>query len=1074
MKKFLVFLVSLVVVVCAGLTTYYFMRNNEIITIKTKEIYCNAGDTIPLNSLGIKIDKANVSKKTTFDYNAGGENVTKYIEFDAESQAYVVSQENGGEVTLIIRTSNKKYGDFKISVHIGNGTAANPYYIFNESQLMKIGSTYRLDSHYRLMNDITLTSNFKPIGYNYNTNEWSEFNGTFDGQGYSIKGLNLNNCDAPRAGFFSTLGTNSVVKNLTIDNATISGSHNYVGVLAGIGQGNVEKVVIKNSTISNTANASHNGALVGSYVGSTLKLSYADNVALNIGSADVASQSVVGGLVGYLNQTTVRACYTNNVTINITNSDAFAGGLVGGFMIGTQTGSIQQSYANTTSTYTNFGAFVGEIKAVEGFNAAEANMLRHLIGNFAIVYGKASQAEISDTDLVKKYDTEYFKNSKNVGNSVFFDNGESALYLVRGFISASDVITTNEFIYYAIDMNTIEKWDTMYVWNVSNNSLPILRMGSIEPTQPSGEYFRRDLTETALGNTETFKDVFKADIKDQNITLLEDMELTSGWTPVSVTNSTIDGNGKTISINMNNAVGGNLGIFTVLDNSTIKNLNIIVTGVSANATNAGALAGIIKSSSDTVSSIENVTITYSNFATPVITNFGGLAGQIEKAKIDGVKVSSLVIKSDASVANAGAIAGVINSSVDISNSAIYTSTIQGSENVGAIAGTNNGTIKTITGDATVKLKASVNGANVGGFVGINNGTISNIWLNLKVEVVAAYQNSYVGGVSAVNNGTISNVETRGVGITVNSTLTGNVYIGGISAVNNGVIQDTIASMSNVGNYVSGKNHQVGGVSAVNNGTISRVVIQSNLAGNIVAGVVAKMNNSNASIDQVVVGKFDASTQELSKNTITADKYIAGVVVDFQAGKITNIQASSKLAGESSNTRASLVVLVFPYGATLKNATINSSFSGYFVSTYRETWTDFASYQNKSEFGLENGETGDERFNLYKYDTFHGIMQSVVINTTNDGVANSKAAMGAAFAWGKDYQDTDESSFIKYVDGFSDVSQFQNSFEFVCATSTLFGIKHKATKTLTFQIGVEWCSSKNGISLKCLWDLFNIN
>ena len=79
MKKFLVFLVSLVVIVCVGLTTYYFVRNNEIITIKTKEIYCNAGDSIPLKSLGIKIKNANISKKTKFNYNAGGDDVTKYI-----------------------------------------------------------------------------------------------------------------------------------------------------------------------------------------------------------------------------------------------------------------------------------------------------------------------------------------------------------------------------------------------------------------------------------------------------------------------------------------------------------------------------------------------------------------------------------------------------------------------------------------------------------------------------------------------------------------------------------------------------------------------------------------------------------------------------------------------------------------------------------------------------------------------------------------------------------------------------------------------------------------------------------
>ena len=121
MKKFLIFLVSLVVVVCVGLTTYYFMRNNEIITIKTKEIYCNAGDTIPLESLGIKLKNANISKKTTFNYNAGGDDVTKFIKYDENTNSFIVSEDNAGEVKLVIRTSNKKYADFTINVHIGNG-----------------------------------------------------------------------------------------------------------------------------------------------------------------------------------------------------------------------------------------------------------------------------------------------------------------------------------------------------------------------------------------------------------------------------------------------------------------------------------------------------------------------------------------------------------------------------------------------------------------------------------------------------------------------------------------------------------------------------------------------------------------------------------------------------------------------------------------------------------------------------------------------------------------------------------------------------------------------------------------
>ena len=32
MKKFLIFLVSIIVVVCFGLTTYYFLRNDEVVS----------------------------------------------------------------------------------------------------------------------------------------------------------------------------------------------------------------------------------------------------------------------------------------------------------------------------------------------------------------------------------------------------------------------------------------------------------------------------------------------------------------------------------------------------------------------------------------------------------------------------------------------------------------------------------------------------------------------------------------------------------------------------------------------------------------------------------------------------------------------------------------------------------------------------------------------------------------------------------------------------------------------------------------------------------------------------------
>ena len=1059
MKKFLIFLVSIVVVVCVGLTTYYFMRNNEIITIQTKEIYCNAGDTIPLKSLGINIKNANISKKTTFDYNAGGDEVTKFIKYDEQLNSFVVSQQNAGEVVLVISTSNKKYADFTINVHIGNGSASNPYYIFNESDLAKIGSIYRLDKSYLLMNDIALTSGFEPIGYNSIASSWSGFNGTFDGQNHTISGLNVVDLQTENVGLFSSINANGSVKNLTIKNAKISGEYKTAGALAGTISGEVDKVIISNAEITNKADNSATGVMAGVQNANTVKMSYAENSVINIGDDQTAvAGAVVGGLFGKANQATIQACYTNNVEIKPNASTLVAGGFVGQFEIGTDTGSIQQSYANTTCSANNFGAFIGKIEKVSGFDINNSNVLRFLIGNIAVVYGKADSASITDPDLVNAYDTTYFKNITYPTRSAFYDK-DSAMYLIRGYAGAGDMIDTNEYIYYGIDASNLVTWDTTYVWNVEDNALPTLRMGSIYPTGPSSEYLRRDLLQKDLNNKTAFLNMFKSDIKGENIKFLDDMDVTDAWTPISLTDTTIDGNNKTVKINLNNAVNGNLGLFSTIDNSTIKNLNIVVTGVSANATNAGALAAVIKSTNGlTNSTIENVKITYQGFASPVITNFGGIAGEVSNTIIKNCSVSGLAISASSSIENAGAIVAVNNGTIQNTTA---NATIYATVNAGGVVARNNGTIAGISGVVSMNYAQTASVANIGGVVAINKGTVNDANITANIDITNAGQSTYVGGVAGHNAGEITNVEIKGNNIKTPN-ISAIIYTGGVVGLNDGKINNVNNKITNVGTYHINQNQYVGGVAAINNGSILKVLTQSNLSGNYVSGVVAQMNNSQATIDQVAVGKYNSTGKVLSANTIKGDKNLAGVVVEFKAGTITNVQCASTINGEANSTRSSLVALIFPYGATLKNATINSSLNGY-GTKYRETWTDFASYNNKAEFGFSNGETGDERFNIYKYDTFHGIMQSVVINSDNAGVNDAKAAMGAAFAWGKDYQDTADSSFVKVVNGFSDVSQFQGSYTFVCSISTLFGIKHEATKTLTFEIGRYW-ESNNGISL----------
>ena len=312
MKKFLIFLVSIVVVVCFGLTTYYFMRNDEIIIVNTKEIFCNAGDIISLDSLKIEVKKPN--KKTTYNYNAAKAEVTDLISYSEESGCYLVSETAGGEIELVISTSNKNYSEFKVKVHVGNGSVENPYYIFTQSDLAKIGSVYRLDSNYSLMNNITLTNDFMPIGYSVASSSWVGFSGTFNGNGNTISNLNLNSSDYSNAGFFTSINAGANVSNLKLTNATINGSYASAGILAGTITGTVDRIAVTNSNITNAEQNSYTGSLAGVYSGASLKLSYADNVAITVDNA------TVGGLVGKLIETTATATYANNVVVMLVNS----------------------------------------------------------------------------------------------------------------------------------------------------------------------------------------------------------------------------------------------------------------------------------------------------------------------------------------------------------------------------------------------------------------------------------------------------------------------------------------------------------------------------------------------------------------------------------------------------------------------------------------------------------------------------------------------------------------------------------------------------------------------------------
>ena len=96
------------------------------------------------------------------------------------------------------------------------------------------GSKYT-GKYFKLGANISLTTAFRSIGwYNPASTENNYFNGSFDGAGYTISGLNVTqtaNNGTDYMGLFGYVYSAGVIKNLTVSGTVTGGS--YIGGVVG-------------------------------------------------------------------------------------------------------------------------------------------------------------------------------------------------------------------------------------------------------------------------------------------------------------------------------------------------------------------------------------------------------------------------------------------------------------------------------------------------------------------------------------------------------------------------------------------------------------------------------------------------------------------------------------------------------------------------------------------------------------------------------------------------------------------------------------------------------------------------
>ena len=158
-----------------------------------------------------------------------------------------------------------------------NVDADGNYLISNADELMYFAKTVNIDKNSYAGKTVKLTSNINLAGENWapiGQTGATEFKGLFDGQGYTISNMTVNNtdtsanCASGLFGWIESHGNEGVtVKNVKFDNANVTGHHN-VGVVAGFVYGTIEGCEVKNSTITAiNANKDANGDKVGAIVG---------------------------------------------------------------------------------------------------------------------------------------------------------------------------------------------------------------------------------------------------------------------------------------------------------------------------------------------------------------------------------------------------------------------------------------------------------------------------------------------------------------------------------------------------------------------------------------------------------------------------------------------------------------------------------------------------------------------------------------------------------------------------------------------------------------------------------------
>lgn len=403
--------------------------------------------------------------------------------------------------------------------------------ISTEEQLRSINTVADgLNKSYVLKNDITLTQPWDPIGVADVENDdgsvttGTYFNGIFDGAGYSIKNIQIDqSASGFNVGFFAQTGSSAVIQNVGFEGAL--SARGWSGGIAGINGGRIQNCI---ADVDVTVAGGSAGALVSVNRG-TLASCYAiGELSCSLDTNTARSAGLVAA-----NEGTITQCYGDIDQLKYDNYTAFEPTKNDTYMLSTKDMMTASTFASWDSDIWYLADGFYPLLKHEGFTAPTQ---KEIILNFT--------DSITEIDVENLSDMTYTPSVEAVNG----DDTTTLTYSLKEPVTGvsispttGELTFTNEVVHLSTITVVVSLADDATITREKTYTL-------IYNPVPEGDIVEIDSEEDLISLATTTS----ADALDKDYVVTSDIELT-GWYSYTIGSvdlpftGTFDGRGHTIS-----------------------------------------------------------------------------------------------------------------------------------------------------------------------------------------------------------------------------------------------------------------------------------------------------------------------------------------------------------------------------------------------------------------------------------------------------------------------------------------------------------------------------------------------